>query len=94
MFSIIIFSNIILLNNNFTLKNMEIFMRRSHFFLLGFFVLAFSILSYFSFSELNAAKKIIKIGFLAPLTGGAASYGLSIKRGVDLAGNEPCISSQ
>ncbi|MED5580419.1 MAG: penicillin-binding protein activator [Nitrospinota bacterium] len=63
-------------------------MRKSHFFLLGFFVLVFSIFSYFSFSEINAAKKIVKIGFMAPLTGGAASYGLSIKKGVDLANKE------
>jgi branched-chain amino acid transport system substrate-binding protein len=33
-------------------------------------------------------KEVIKIGFIGPLTGDAASYGLSIKRGVDLAAKE------
>ena len=33
-------------------------------------------------------KKIIKVGFMGPLTGDAASYGLSIKRGVDMAKKE------
>ena len=63
-------------------------MKRSQFFLSGLFVLVFSVFFTFSFSELNAAKKIVKIGFMAPLTGGAASYGLSIKKGVDLANKE------
>ena len=61
-------------------------MKRSQFFLSGLFV--FSVFFTFSIAELNAAKKIVKIGFMAPLTGGAASYGLSIKKGVDLANKE------
>tara|TARA_B100000686_G_scaffold133474_1_gene140439 strand:- start:13282 stop:14376 length:1095 start_codon:yes stop_codon:yes gene_type:complete len=65
---------------------MEIVMKRSQFFLSGLFV--FSVFFTFSIAELNAAKKIVKIGFMAPLTGGAASYGLSIKKGVDLANKE------
>ena len=61
-------------------------MKRSRFFLSC--VLVFSVFSLYSFSQVNAAKKIVKIGFMAPLTGGAASYGLSIKKGVDLANKE------
>jgi branched-chain amino acid transport system substrate-binding protein len=33
-------------------------------------------------------KKIVKVGFMGPLTGDAASYGLSIKRGVEMAKKE------
>ena len=61
-------------------------MKRSRFFLSC--VLVFSVFSLYSFSQVNAAKKIVKIGFMAPLTGGAASYGLSITKGVDLANKE------
>ena len=33
-------------------------------------------------------KKVVKVGFMGPLSGDAASYGLSIKKGVDMAKKE------
>lgn len=57
------------------------------------FIVSLMVLVVVSLTILNACqkssevdeKKVVKVGFMGPLTGDAASYGLSIKKGVELA---------
>src|SRR3989344_5793688 len=63
---------------------------RTTWFLIAIIIVLITILSLNSFGITGNAINVgqdgkIKIGFMAPLTGDAASYGQSIQRGFDLA---------